>query len=106
MNKLDLGPCCACEKVGPAAHVRNVIMYHKLSPIPGRGWGCFVCRLPQNGAVIVLCDGCFEQHVPPRFACRGYPGEDGRVPIEELVGWFHHDLDRHTEDVIGRWDDE
>jgi hypothetical protein len=32
-----------------------------------------------------------------RFACRGYPGKDGRVPIEELQGEIHHDESKHPE---------
>lgn len=89
----DLGPCCVCEKTGP--DVCNILALHKLAPIPGRGWGCFQCGLPQNGAVAVVCDGCLEKDL--RYACRGYPGQDGRVPIDQLQGDFRHDLARHPE---------
>jgi len=70
--------------------VRNVILLTKLAPISGRGWGCIVCGLPPNGAVAVVCDACLEANAPLRFACRGRPGSDGRVPIEELAGDFDH----------------
>lgn len=93
---LNLGACCACERTGP--DVRNVICINKRSPIPGRGWGCFVCGLSQDGAIYVLCDNCLEHEVEPCFACRGHPGKDGRVPIEELAGEFKHDLALHEPD--------
>lgn len=89
----DLGPCCACEATGPT--VRNVIMWAKKSPTPGKGWGCFVCGLPADGATIVLCDDCLDQDREPRFACVGYPGSDGRIPVEALQDDFHHDLKLH-----------
>jgi hypothetical protein len=53
-----LGPCCACERVGP--RVRNWIMLHKRAVIAGHGWGCFVCGLPPDGASYVLCDDRFD----------------------------------------------
>lgn len=95
MDNPDLGPCCVCEVEG--AQVRNIIMLNKLSPIPGKGWGCFACGLPQNGAVAVVCDDCLDHGRELKFACRGYPGEDGRVPIEELVGEFDHNVLKHPE---------
>ncbi len=91
----DFGPCCSCEKTG--ADVRNVIMWEKRCPTPGRGWSCVVCGLPADGAVVVLCDACLDQEREPRFACVGYPGQDGHVPIETLQGEFRHDLRRHRE---------
>lgn len=32
-----------------------------------------------------------------RFACRGYPGTDGRIAIEHLTGTFQHDRQWHPE---------
>lgn len=83
-EEMDLGPCCACERRGKS--VRNIILLEKRSPVPGRGWGCVVCGLPPDGAVYVLCDDCLEKKAEPKFACRGYPAKDGRVPIGELTG--------------------
>jgi len=83
----DLGPCCVCLRTG--SEVRNLLMLERKAPMPGRGWGCFTCGLPFDGAVAVVCDGCL--HAPLRFACRGYPAEDGRVPIESLTGSHQHD---------------
>jgi hypothetical protein len=98
MDNPDLGPCCVCEKTGP--DVRNILMLNQLSPIPGRGWGCLACGLPLNGAIAIVCDGCLEalnQGLELKFACRGYPGKDGRVPIEELAGEFDHNILKHPE---------
>lgn len=103
MNGPGLGPCCVCERVGPS--VRNVLMLSKRSPIPGRGWGCFACGLPEDGASAVLCDACMPTDGEPmpelRFACRGYPDTDGRVPYAELEGEFHHDRRFHPEMADG-----
>jgi hypothetical protein len=86
-DQLDLGTCCAC---GGTQGVRNVIMLDKKAPIPGRGWGCVVCKLPLDGAIAVLCDDCLDSKAEIRFACRGYPATDGRVPIGELSGLHEH----------------
>jgi hypothetical protein len=91
-DKVDLGPCCACEGI---RDVRNVVMLDKKAPLPGRGWGCVVCGLPLDGAVAVLCDDCLENGREPQMACRGYPAEDGRVPIGELTGSHEHDEALH-----------
>lgn len=82
----DLGPCCACAKIGP--DVRNIMMLHRLSPIPGKGWGCLQCGLPLDYAVAVLCDACLEGPfgtgpVEIKFICTGYPASDGRTPIAD-----------------------
>jgi hypothetical protein len=91
----DLGPCCVCEGT---RHVRNIFCLAHKSPIPGHGWGCVVCGLPSDGATAVVCDDCLQGgDVGPRlrFACRGYPGTEGRVPLGELRGTHEHDRTRH-----------
>lgn len=91
----DLGPCCACEKIGPT--VRNIVMLDKRAVVAGHGWGCVECGLPSNGASYVLCDACLEEKREPRDACRGYPGKDGRIAIDSLTVPFEHDLAKHGE---------
>jgi hypothetical protein len=88
----DLGPCCVCETT---TDVHNVLMLRAKAPIAGHGWGCVVCDLPSDGAVAVVCDACVGQ--PLKFACRGYPASDGRIPIGELTGTHEHDLARHRD---------
>lgn len=96
----NLGPCCVC---GTSNKVRNILMLHRLSPTPGKGWACLACNLPPNGAVAVVCDHCFKtygeniyEHL--RFVCTGYPAEDGRTPIAELKpDNFDHDRTGHPE---------
>lgn len=92
-DKIDLGACCAC---GGSENVRNIICLNRKGPTPGKGWGCFVCGLPQDGAVAVLCDDCLEWGAKIRFVCIGYPASDGRMPIEELPDEpFEHNLTYH-----------
>ena len=92
-DRINLGSCCCCGREDKT--VRNVVCLHKRSPIHGRGWGCVVCGLPSDGASYVCCDECLEKKAEPKWACRGYPGIDGRVPIDELEGVHEHDMSRH-----------
>jgi hypothetical protein len=88
-----LGPCCICGDEHP--WVRNVLMLPLKNEVPGHGWGCLVCRLPADGASAVLCDDCLNLYQASlaelKFACRGYPATDGRVPIEKLSLRHEHD---------------
>jgi len=93
----SLGPCCLCETT---TAVHRIILLDVKCQVPGHGWGCFVRGLPPDGASAVLCDHCVErwqQGTALRFACRGYPGQDGRVPIIELTEPHEHDLKGHPE---------
>ncbi len=98
----DLGRCCACEKRGP--DVRNIMMLDKKAPVPGSGWGCFVCHLPPDGAVAVICDGCLESQAAILFVCVGYPGEDQRALADDLHESFEHDLAEHEGDELSDGD--
>jgi hypothetical protein len=96
-----LGPCCMCETT---EGVRNILMLPLRGIVKGHGWGCFECGLPCDGAVAVLCDGCFAIYQTDasalRFACRGYPASDGRVLISVLPQRpFDHDNSKHREDA-------
>lgn len=94
---VQLGPCCICTGY---RKVRNVLLLDALCPIPGKGWGCLACNLAQNGAIAVVCDSCLQTYGDPvanlRFACTGFPGTDGRTPIEELEGHWKHDVTQHV----------
>ena len=91
-EETKLGPCCVCETT---IGVRNILTLGQKSPTPGHGWGCLQCGLPNDGATAVVCDECLEK--PLKFACRGYPGKEGRIPIEELAGEMEHDYVMHPE---------
>lgn len=88
----DLGSCCIC---GGADRVHAIVTLELKNQVPGHGWGCFVCRLPMDGASAVLCDDCCtgwqNGQVELQWACRGYPATDGRVPIGELTEPHTHD---------------
>ena|ERR1700733_8937621 len=89
---LDLGPCCICESNAKAG---AMVMLEVKNTIPGHGWGCVVCNLPADGASAVLCDDCATKwqagEAKLRFACCGYPADEGRVPIGQLTIPHAHD---------------
>jgi hypothetical protein len=97
-----LGSCCICNT---RAGVTNIVMLPYRCVVKGHGWGCLVCELPNDGAVAVLCDSCIAiyqaDHAALRFACRGYPASDGRVPIADLLSRpFDHDEEAHREEDV------
>jgi hypothetical protein len=92
-DPIDLGPCCACRQPGPT--VRNIMMLAFRAPVPGKGWGCFQCGLPQDGAVAVVCDACMESDAPILDVCHGYASSSGRVARETCNEPFEHDMTRH-----------
>lgn len=95
-DSVDLGTCCHCEKSGPT--VRNVLMLSLRAPVPGTGWGCIQCGLPNDGAIAVLCDECLKAERPERFVCVGYAKDNRRMPIESLdKAHFDHDFAKHLE---------
>ncbi len=59
---------------------------------------CFVCHLPKDGAVAVLCDECIQNEIDPKFAVAGFADMKQRVPITELKEPFEHDELLHTVD--------
>jgi hypothetical protein len=77
-------------------------MLHYKASIKGHGWGCVICGLPSDGAVAALCDSCLIQFqrkgAELKFACRGYPASEGRIPIAQLVGVHDHNMERHIEE--------
>jgi hypothetical protein len=101
MDNLNLGKCCCCEKENET--VRNAITLDKKSPVTPGGWGCFICDLPPQGAVAVVCDDCLEKIMIKeskiKFACLGYPGENRRLEIEKLTEDFSHDMSKHPEEA-------
>ncbi len=94
----NLGTCCGC---GGFENVRNVIMLNKKQPAAGKGWGCFTCGLPCDGAVAVLCDLCLElaeqSDTAIKFACVGYPKDNERIAVDLLAEPHEHDLSKHQE---------
>jgi hypothetical protein len=89
----DLGPCCICNRLRPTVGIEMLAVKNE---VPGHGWGCVICHLPFDGASAVICQDCIEGYeanrLALRFACRGYPGIDGRVPRETLTIPHEHDL--------------
>lgn len=97
----DLGSCCICQtKFG----VSTILMLDRRAPQGGRGWGCVVCGLPNDGAVVVLCDGCtelYEAGATPIYVCVGYPADDQRALYAELPDVpFGHDPAKHADEEL------
>jgi len=92
----DLGPCCACHGT---RRVRNIVMLPRRAPVPGTVWGCFVCGLPGDGAIAVLCDPCHAELIEPVEAVYGYASNRGRVAIALLdAAPFAHDPAKHADE--------
>jgi len=77
-------------------------MLYVKGPSPGKGWGCVVCGIPSDGALVVLSNRCGRQlergdddHV--KFAIKGYLYDGERVAVAELTEPFDHDLSKHPE---------
>jgi len=92
---IDFGACCYCEKEDET--VRNIISLEKKAPVPGTGWGCFVCDLQTDGALAVLCDECAGADREPKYAINGYATSKERIPIDDLNGDHEHNYDLHHE---------
>ncbi len=93
---MALGSCCACGQVKPG--MRTIVMLDRRAPVSGFGWGCAVCGLAPDGAVAVVCDGCYDAQAPLRAVCARGPGEDLRVLLADLPDTrFQHDLTKHPE---------
>lgn len=83
--------------------MRNIIMLNFEGPVPGKGWGCFVCNLPADGASASVCDDCLESGREIKFVHNGYPS-DGRLPIDQLEKKpFEHNYHLHHIDEQTMW---
>lgn len=99
---LKLGPCCHCQKSGPS--VRNVVMMTFRAPAPGSGWGCLECRLPNDGALAVLCDECFNAKEEPIYIVAGPMGEGDRLTLDGYEReTFDHLPGMHPEPPAAAW---
>lgn len=98
---LGLGTCCICGEESET--VRNIVTVERRAPIPGTGWGCFVCKLPEDGAMAVVCDDCLPPlggHMELKQVILGNPADKKRIAFDELPpGNF-----RHTEEMHERGD--
>jgi hypothetical protein len=102
---LNPQPCCWC---GETRVCRNIILLPRLAPVPGTGWSCLFCGLPEDGAIAVGCDECMADGAherTPTWVCSGWAAPtDGvaaeRVRYEDLPDTvFEHRLGFHEEDA-------
>ena len=96
----DLGSCCICEG---SKNVRNIIQLgYKVQS--ESAWGCVVCKLPAEGAVAAVCDGCLEKHavddIEPHIQFL-MDSPDRRIPIvPEAERVLHeHDMRYHKHEM-------
>lgn len=89
--------CCACEKNFDS--VGNIITLEKRTLQTPGGWGCFICGLPPEGAIAVICDDCAETNAEIRFACLGDPAAKDLIQIGLLTEDFKHDLRFHLDEI-------
>jgi hypothetical protein len=81
-----LGACCVC---GGFNMVQNIVLLGRAAPRPGTGWGCVACGLPQDGAIAVMCDGCYGME--PRFVVDGEVTSPARIGVDAyLMVPFRH----------------
>lgn len=82
---LECGDCCACGDNDGT--VRNLLLLDYEAPSSFEGaWGCFICDLPQRGAIAVVCDDCLTVDQPLRWICGGQYVRDGvRIQLDDYV---------------------
>ena len=69
--------------------------FDKRAPVPGTGWGCLVCGLPNDGAIAVVCDNCLEAETEILEVCHGHPHEGRRMALSVINEPFEHDPAKH-----------
>lgn len=94
----DFGPCCGCERPNDKT-VRTIVMMDIEAPEGFVGWGCVVCKLPNRGAIAILCDDCMSKSALPKFICTGvWVTERKRQALDDtfVIRAFMHDDSRHV----------
>lgn len=100
MSDTHFGDCCACGKPldGNDEHI-NLLSLKQRAPVPGTGWGCLVCNLPQDGAMAIVCDACLTNEVEIKRVVYGRMTSGQRVPIGSLSqDVFDHRPEPHAAD--------
>ncbi len=103
--EIDFGSCCCCERENKP---RNLISIPVKGPVPGKGWGCYVCGLPCDGAIAVVCDECLAEQRPIKWVIYGWAAGGERVLLSTCAEPFGHDLRFHGEcssERGGEWAD-
>lgn len=77
------GLCCCCNVVDKPG---NLIFISRKCAVPGMGWGCLRCDLPQDGAMATICDRCLGLGLTPICAVGAWAGSDVRVGLGTLMG--------------------
>lgn len=99
MDQDVISKCCGCNQIKVT---NDVLMLDFKGPSPGKGWGCMVCNLPNDGAIAVLCEDCFkavESHTMEiQTIVTGYIQDNQRQPLppEDQRQPWQHDMEKHA----------
>lgn len=98
-SHIQPGACCHCLRdCLEVSGLVNLVFLKRRAPIAGTGWGCCKCGIPEDGAMAILCNECFEAGKAVLYACEGRVTENKRVPIESLPEIvFDHNVHHHPE---------
>lgn len=92
---IDYGTCCQCE--GELGDV-NVLSMDFRAPVIGTGWGCAICGLPFDGALVILCDTCIHNFdIQNTLVVDGVIAGQGRIHISTIdtETRFQHNISKH-----------
>jgi hypothetical protein len=98
-SHIQPGACCHCQRdVTEVGGLVNLVFLKRRAPVAGTGWGCCICGIPEDGAIAILCNECFQAGKPILFVCEGLVLENKRTPIESLSEIvFDHNVHNHPE---------
>ncbi len=94
--------CCSCFEV--RSDVKNIACLPEKAPEPGTGWGCYVCGLPPDGALALVCDKCTKSADPNEgpeieYVYSGKIGGSELTARKWLNGRQEHDAEKHGADA-------
>lgn len=93
-RRFDIGRCCGQWCFRQACWVMPL---NHPAPVLGSGWGCQICNLPPDGALVALCDRCIRN---PKLRLKsvvfGVLESKRRYPYADISKEeFDHDLSKH-----------
>lgn len=97
MNMTEFGTCCVCE--GGLEDCGLVQLGYKVES--ESGWGCLQCGLAMEGAMAIVCKGCYDKFGVQIEDQIKYvmDGKTGRIPVPPVENRIphKHDLSLHPD---------
>ena len=102
----DYGTCCICEQ-----EIEDPVLLSlsfKIHVESETKWGCYQCGLPNEGAVAVICDDCFDEDDVDFEDKIKYlmNGGRGRIPVPPVEDRIPHECDLSLHPEVGEIYDE